>query len=144
MKRKRRTEILIRGERVLTEKMAAQISERYPVSEVDQPQHGLVMMKMRETAQKTRFYIGEMFVTQAKVSVVGATGIGIVQGDEPKLAFELAVIDAAYMAGLAETQQWNEWLEAEEQKIAERQHISQQKLLLTKVNFETMQEEDQT
>jgi alpha-D-ribose 1-methylphosphonate 5-triphosphate synthase subunit PhnG len=143
MKRKRRTEILIRGDRSLAAQLALQIEQSQMVRMVADADHGLVMIKMRETAQNTRFYLGEMFVTECKVSVSGHTGIGIVQGDEPELAYQLAVIDGAYVAELEQTSQWLKLLEAEEANIRRRQQDEHKRLLLTKVNFETMQEEDQ-
>lgn len=144
IRRKRRTEILIRGDRRLAARLAEQVQRVYAVQSVEDADHGLVMIKMRETAQNTRFYIGELFVTEAKVKINEHIGIGIIQGDEPELAYQLAVIDAAYVAQLPETREWTVELEAEEERIRERQIAEHRKRLLSKVQFETMQEEEQT
>ena len=77
MKRKRRTEILIKGNRNLA---------------------------------NTLFYLGETLVTEATVYVNGSIGLGIVQGDEPELAYNLAVIDGAYNLNAKETIDWKELL----------------------------------
>lgn len=138
MKRRRRTEILIKGSPTLAEVMAATILESYEVKVIQEPEHGLVMMKVRETSKKSLFYPGEVFVTECKVQVEGEIGIGIVTGDKPGLAKHLAVIDAAYQAGFPETVKWNKLLENEERAIVIAQETEMQSILKTKVNFDTM------
>ena len=108
MNRKRRTEILIRGRRKLSEKLSEEIKNKYEIKNVQDPENGLVMIKMRETAKKQLFYLGDVLVTEAKVSINGNLGLGIVNGDEEKLAYDLAVIDAAYNAELNETKMWDD------------------------------------
>jgi alpha-D-ribose 1-methylphosphonate 5-triphosphate synthase subunit PhnG len=141
MKRKQRTEILIRGRRRLAATLAHQIYSAYAVEMVENPEEGLVMVKMRENAQKYLFYIGEVYVTECKVRVHGSIGIGVVRGHQPELAVHLAVIDAAYRANLPQTQGWTAELLAEQKDIEEQQNRKHQLLLQTKVNFETMEEE---
>ena len=51
MKRRRRTEILINGSLALAEKMAKMIHEYYEVVVIQEPENGLVMMKVRETSK---------------------------------------------------------------------------------------------
>ncbi len=53
------------------------------------------MIKMRETAKRELFYLGEVLVTEAKVSINGTLGMGIVVGDNEELALNLAIIDCA-------------------------------------------------
>lgn len=96
------------------------------------------MVKMREAAQKSLFYLGEVFVTEAKVQIKDKLGIGIVTGNNQELAYYLAVIDAAYNAGLEETANWEQRLLDEEIKIKKKAEKEQRKILMTKVNFETM------
>ncbi|RAV23059.1 phosphonate C-P lyase system protein PhnG [Paenibacillus contaminans] len=138
MKRKQRTEILINGSGTVAAELAQQIKERYEVATVEEPNHGLIMVKVRETAQKSLFYLGEVFVTECKVEIAGRIGVGIVKGDEPQLAFDLAVIDAAYEAGLQETAAWQAKLAAEAERIEEQRLAYGEQVLRTKVNFETM------
>lgn len=138
MNRKRRTEILIRGRRKLSEKLSEEIKNKYEIKNVEDPENGLVMIKMRETAKKQLFYLGEVLVTEAKVSINGNLGLGIVNGDEEKLAYDLAVIDAAYNAELNETKMWDDLLIAEEQMINELERKESAKIMETKVDFTTM------
>jgi alpha-D-ribose 1-methylphosphonate 5-triphosphate synthase subunit PhnG len=138
MKRRRRTELLIQGSREIAARLSAEIQKRHDVQTVEEPNNGLVMVKMRETSRKSLFYLGEVFVTEAKVRIGHTLGIGIVKGHEPELAHALAVIDAAYNAGLPETERWTEALEAEERSIEQRRSAISAGVLNTKVNFDTM------
>lgn len=55
MNRKQRTEMLINGSPQLAAALANEIESRYPVALIEEPNHGLVMVKVRETAQKACF-----------------------------------------------------------------------------------------
>lgn len=139
MKRRRRTEILVQGNADLAEKLASQIKQAYTYKVIVKPHYGLTMVKMRESAKKSLFYIGEVLVTEAKVEINEQIGIGIVQGMEDALAMNLAIIDAAYNANLPETQKWTNLLVIAEAEINRKKVKRQAELLETKVNFETME-----
>ncbi|WP_010676740.1 phosphonate C-P lyase system protein PhnG [Bacillus timonensis] len=138
MKRRRRTEILINGSRDLVEAFAKSIQNHYEVNVIQEPENSLVMVKMRETSKKSLFYPGEVFVTESKVQILNKIGIGIVAGDQPELAYQLAIIDAAFVAGLPETKEWIDRLLEEEKMILKQQESVNHSILKTKVNFETM------
>jgi alpha-D-ribose 1-methylphosphonate 5-triphosphate synthase subunit PhnG len=138
MKRRRRTEILINGSQKRVEDMANCIKDKYQVKVIQEPESGLVMLKVRETSQKRLFYPGEVLVTECKVQIDGRIGIGIVTGDQPELSYHLAVIDAAYENMLPETIGWMKLLEDEEKVIQEQRAAANHSILKTKVNFETM------
>lgn len=139
MKRKQRTEILLNSPHHLAERLALEIFSHYAVRNVEEPNNGLVMVKVRETAKRGLFYLGEVFITECKVMVEGQLGIGMAQGHKPELAYHLAVIDAAYNAELSETVAWTDLLLAEERVIEEKRLDRQAKILKTRVNFKTMQ-----
>lgn len=141
MKRKRRTEILVNGASELAARLAEEIIQRYDVKTIEEPNQGLVMIKVRETAQKSLFYIGEVLVTECKVQIDGAIGLGILHSHDRQLAYHLAVIDAAYEAGLKETAEWTERLLHEETAIFRQRLAAQSGVLKTKVSFETMDEQ---
>ncbi|MBS3977198.1 MAG: phosphonate C-P lyase system protein PhnG [Syntrophomonadaceae bacterium] len=143
MNRKQRTEVLIKGSRHLSLQMATEVLNNYPVQVIEKPHHGLVMIKMREGAKNSLFYLGELLVTECKVQIGAAIGIGIVKGDEPELAFHLAVIDAAYNSRLPETVDWQEMLLLEEAVIAKVKEQTASHILKTQVNFETMDVKEQ-
>ncbi len=138
MKRRRRTEILINGSQKTLDDMAHCIKDNYQVKVIQEPESGLVMMKVRETSQQSLFYPGEVLVTECKVQIEGRIGIGIVTEDQTELAYNLAVIDAAYEAKLPETMAWKLLLENEEKVIQEQRAAANRSILKTKVNFETM------
>jgi alpha-D-ribose 1-methylphosphonate 5-triphosphate synthase subunit PhnG len=138
MNRKTRTEILIKGPVSVPQKLAREILSRYEVRTIEDANNGLVMIKVREGAKQSLFYIGEVLVTECKVMLNGCLGIGIVKGHEPELAYNLAVIDAAYNAGLAETKAWTSELLLEEERIKKNDQDLAARILKTKVNFTTM------
>lgn len=138
MKRRRRTEILIQGEPTLAEQLAKSITANYNIQEIIAPRYGLTMIKMRESAKSTLFYMGEVLITEAKIEVENNIGIGIIVGMEDALARNLAIIDAAYKANLPETVTWKETLLLAEDEIKKSRAKKQEKLFETKVDFQTM------
>lgn len=138
MKRKRRTEILVHSSSELPTALAEEILNQYEVKVVEEPNGGLVMVKTRESAKKSLFYIGEVFVTECKVHIGDYIGVGVIAGHEETRAFDLAVIDAAYNAGLKETERWQDLLLQEEAFIEKERAARMAQVLKTKVNFETM------
>ncbi len=82
MKRKQRTEILIQDGGSLANKLAETITTKYNYLEIIKPQYGLTMVKMRETAKKSLFYVGEVLITEAKIEINQTIGIGLVNGEK--------------------------------------------------------------
>ncbi|MDU1067756.1 phosphonate C-P lyase system protein PhnG [Clostridium sp.] len=138
MDRKKRTEILIRGNKNLHIELAEQIKSKYKINVVEEPENGIVMIKMRETAKRELFYLGEVLVTEAKVSINGTLGMGIVVGDNEELALNLAIIDCAYKCNFEETLCWNTLLTKEAIEINKKEFKEASKILKTKVDFRTM------
>jgi len=56
MNRKKRTEILIKGSLKAAKKMSEEISHKYDVKIIDEPNNGLVMIKVRETSKGSPFF----------------------------------------------------------------------------------------
>ncbi len=138
MDRKRRTEILIRSKKNLHQEIAEKINKKYKVETIEDSNHGLVMVKKRDTAKKELFYLGEVLVTEAKVSINGSLGLGIVIGDNYDLAKNLAIIDATYNANLEEVMVIDNRLIEEEKDIINLENKETNRIMKTKVNFETM------
>ncbi|MDA8221277.1 MAG: phosphonate C-P lyase system protein PhnG [Desulfitobacterium hafniense] len=138
MIRKRRTMILIKGSSDVPAKLAQKIQDSYEVKTIEESNNGLVMIKVREKAKQSLFYLGEVLITECKVMINGFLGIGMVQGHQPELAYNLAVIDAAYNASLAETNAWTKVLLIEENRINKENQAFMNKVLKTRVNFDTM------
>ena len=138
MNRKRRCKVLIDGNSKIAEQLAAVIKSNYKINVLDVPNNGHVMMKMRENAKQSLFYIGEVAVIEARVEVQGSIGLGVLIGSDSQLAYNLAVIDAAYNANLPEILSWRDILLAEEGLIEKKIKSKTASILKTKVNFETM------
>ncbi|MFB7637939.1 phosphonate C-P lyase system protein PhnG [Peribacillus butanolivorans] len=138
MRRKERTEILIQGTADIAKDFAKEIEMRYKVNVIQKPESALVLLKARETANKSLFYLGELLVTECTVQIQDSIGIGIVKGHREELAHCLAIIDAAYQADLVETRLWSHVLENEKKNIQKNLQELNQSILRTKVNFETM------
>lgn len=138
IERQRRTRILIEGDRGLPQAISERIQSRHPVSTLEEPNEGLVMIRMRESAKNGRFNLGEVLVTEAKVLMGETIGIGIVVGHEPKLALALATIDAAFASGIPECGEIEAELLAEELRIEERERAQTAAVMKTRVDFQTM------
>ena len=57
MNRKRRCKVLIDGNSKIAEQLAAVIKSNYKINVLDVPNNGLVMLKMRENAKQSLFYL---------------------------------------------------------------------------------------
>ncbi|KAA0954955.1 phosphonate C-P lyase system protein PhnG [Planococcus sp. ANT_H30] len=139
MKRRRRTEILIQGDGRLAKEMATSVTNKYECREVTPPEQGMIMVKMRESAKNSLFYMGEVLITEAKVEISGEIGTGLIVGMDELRAEYLAIIDAAFKAQLPEMGEWELRLLEEERQINKAKAQQQAELFKTKVNFETME-----
>lgn len=138
MNRKTRTEILLKSPVELAAQLAGEIQAKYDVKTIEEPNPGLVMLKVRETAYRSLFYLGEVLITECKVLINGHLGIGMIKGDKPEFAYYLAVIDAAYQAELPETKRWTKIFRQEDAIIKQLDADFKNKVSKTKVNFQTM------
>lgn len=138
MKRRRRTEILINTNPLFAEGMRKQVEQHYDVVVVDEAENGLTMIKMRESAQQSLFYLGEVLMTEVKAQIGDAVGIGIIRGDEPERAYDLAVIDAAFNGKLPITLVWESQLLSEERRWLKQKARKQSQIMETQVNFDVM------
>lgn len=96
------------------------------------------MASMRESARLSRFYLGEVLVTEAKVQINGTIGIGITTDEDPSAAHELAVIDSAFNADLPEIKGWLPRLQEEDARTDRRLAQEEARILETRVVFDTM------
>lgn len=141
MNRKERTRVLVEGNRKVLSRMACEAEQLYAVAMVKEPTEELVMLKVREGAQRSLFYLGEALMTSCSVRIGGAYGYGMVLGEDRKKARDLAIVDAVYAAGGNEILllAWEEMLEEERQRLAEAEQKRAEALLRTQVDFSTME-----
>jgi len=123
----------------LRNRLANEVRGTHDVTVVQPPTRGLAMVQVRETAQRTRFLMGELLVTEAKVQIDGVLGLGILAGHDDAAALDLATIDAAHNAGLPLCDAWQVQLETARIALV-RQYAEEDEVLLgTRVRFDTME-----
>ncbi len=138
MNRRERTRILIESKNNVAQKIADDIRQNYEINIIQEPENGLTMVKVRETAKKQLFYLGEVIIIEAKCNIDGVIGIGIVANDDEDLVLNLAIIDAAYNKEIKEIDKYDRMLEEEKINIDKYQEEINQEILQTKVDFTTM------
>ncbi|MDF2717426.1 MAG: phnG [Paenibacillus sp.] len=140
VKKSRMTRILIEGDRALLSRLCEEAEAGGEVEVVRQPEKSLVMTKARDSVSEQPFYLGEVLVTECTVSIRGAYGFGVLIGEDAERAYRLAVVDAAYHAGLPMTADWEALLVAEERNIRMRHRQEESGVLRTQVHFDTTEE----
>lgn len=140
MNRKQRTRLFIDFGRREAIAIAQEIESRYLIEMISAPSEALTMIKVRETAENSLFYLGEVLVTETKARLNDHLGLGIVIGSDQELSYALALIDSAYKADVNEISQWNLILKELEEKANHAIQKDHDLIALTKVDFETMKE----
>lgn len=101
---------------------------------------GLVMVKVKDGVYQEKFYIGEVLITECSVHLNGSLGMGIIQGDEPRKAYAMAVIDAVFNNEEIDKRELIDILKVWEEEI-EDSYIEEKAMVEgSKVKFETMGE----
>lgn len=141
MVRKVRTRVLASSDIKFLKKLTGIIKRNHDFRILEEPSSGLVMIKMRESAQNHLFYLGEVLVTECKVMLKDQIGLGIIKGVQKKKARYMAIIDAAYSANVAEIALLDQMLEHEKEHQDQAKAADVATILKTKVDFETLDEE---
>lgn len=71
-----------------------------PEIEVLENRTGLVMLPMRDTAQGTHFHLGEVLVSEARITSGGQQGYGMRRGYDLEAAMAMAIVDVAVSLGI--------------------------------------------
>lgn len=100
MDKKRLFKIMSKADPALIAALAETIRNSNDISVVKEPSKTLTMVKMREPVQQSLFYIGEVIVTEASVSLEGTRGIAVAMGDDGEKTLNMAIIDAACNKGV--------------------------------------------
>lgn len=74
-------------------RIAQTIQDHYEIKILKEPQKTLVMVKVRESVQKSLFYLGEVLATECMVVVDGIKGASVMAGDDFEKCMAAAVID---------------------------------------------------
>lgn len=140
MRRYERTKVLTEGDPDIARRIAGEVEQVAAVKVVEAPREELVMVKVRESARRSLFYLGEALMTSCRVDVDGTCGRGMVLGSDREAAYALAVADAAFSAapGRFDTAAWEVLLEAEASRLAAEEAARFDAIAATKVDFSTM------
>lgn len=143
MRRRERTRILVKGDRALARRIAADVEAAAHIDIVEEPREELVMVKVRESARRSLFYLGEALMTTCRVSIEGVSGKGMVLGSDRDAAYALAVVDAAYAApeGRFATDEWDVLLVEQARLLDAEELLENKAIAATKVDFSTMEDE---
>ena len=140
MKKREISAILSGASMEEVEEIAKKIEEDCDVEILKEPQKTLVMVKVRESIKRSLFYLGELLATECMVVVNGKKGCSVIAGDDDKKCLGVAVIDAAYNAGLDEKYNLTKSISVlKEKQEKERAKLNAQ-ILKSKVNFNVMGE----
>lgn len=101
------------------------------------PRAATMLVEMTESVQEQRFYLGEVVVSQASVSVQGSRGDALVIGRDLERALAVAVCDAAADAGVLAEEVAALVQRSESAAAAARRHESAT-VAATKVSFEVI------
>ncbi|MDY6065483.1 MAG: phosphonate C-P lyase system protein PhnG [Finegoldia sp.] len=138
MNRKRRTKIFIEYAQDEVKKMAEEIKDNLAFEYIQRPKERLVMIKARESAKNSLFYLGELLVTETKVRIKDRVGIGIVKGHDEELSEALAIADAAYKLKLDIVEDYEKVFEEREGEGLKKLQKQRNIIARTKVDFEMM------
>jgi len=144
VKRYERTKILVEGNPAVARKIAAQIEQEHSVEVLDEPHEELVMVKVRESAKNSLFYLGEALMCSCRVCLDDkAVGFGFALGDKREKAYNLALVDAAYSSDqIIPKTTWDVLIDKESERLRLKQQKEQIKIDRTKVDFSVMDSDD--
>lgn len=119
----------------LKEFVDAILPELGPV-EVLQNRTGLAIVPMRDSAQGTTFYLGEVLIAEAHVRLAVTDGYAACVGRDLEQALAAAILDAATAAGVLE-EQIARFVEWQSRQAAERDTALLRQVEATRIDTET-------
>lgn len=142
--RRERTQVLVDAGPGFAHELADLIEAKVPAADVVAPHQGLVMCQVRETARNSRFYLSEVLMTESRVRIGEAEGLGVLVGTDAAHARALAVIDAAYAqeVPLACLEEVERRIAAERMQLAERAVAEDARTYVSRVEFNEMSGQD--
>jgi alpha-D-ribose 1-methylphosphonate 5-triphosphate synthase subunit PhnG len=104
--------------------------------EVRENRTGLVMLPMRDTAQGVHFHLGEVLMSEARISAAGIEGYGMRRGRDLEAAMAMALVDLCVALGLRHDA-CVAFVEAEAQSQAAEDEATLKRVEATRVDMET-------
>lgn len=139
MKKKRWSQLFIKYGR----EEAIQFFDTYrhtvPFDIISEPKEGLTMIKVREHAENSLFYMGEVLVTETKIRQDQTIALGVVKGLDAPLSMAVGFIDLCFNLDVL-NEELIEILDALEMKEQTYIENRTKEILKTKVDFDMMTE----
>ncbi|MER8069921.1 phosphonate C-P lyase system protein PhnG [Streptomyces sp. NPDC094034] len=139
--RERRCELLAAAAREeivpLAERLFADAGRPEPTV-LKAPETGMVVLQVREPVEETRFYLGEVLVTECSVEVSGVPGWCMRPGDDRIAALAGALLDALAAAGDPATDEIDALCAAVAERLAAEDSAEWADVTSTTVNFEEL------
>lgn len=104
--------------------------------EVRENRTGLVMLPMRDTAQGVHFHLGEVLMSEARISAAGIEGYGMRRGRDLEAAMAMALVDLCIALGLRHDD-CAAFVEAEAHNQAAEDEATLKRVEATRVDMET-------
>ena len=130
LNRYERTRVLAGGDPGVAQAIAAEIEQACDVEVLDAPREELVMVKVRESARNSLFYLGEALMCSCRVRIADTMGFGYVLGSKRNAAYNLALIERM--------SKWEQRIEKEARRQREKQAKDRALIERTRVDFSTM------
>lgn len=127
---------LARADAVRLKAFAEPLIADLPGIEVLENRTGLVMLPMRDTAQGTHFHLGEILMSEARITAGGQEGYGMRRGRDLEAAMAMALVDLAVALGVAHSE-CRAFLGSEAGQQADADRHTLCRVEATRVNMET-------
>lgn len=131
-----RLEVLARCDAERLKAFAEPLVAIFENIEVIENRTGLVMLPMRDTAQGTHFHLGEVLMSEARISVDGAEAFGMRRGRDLEAAMAMAVVDACVSLA-REAERCADFIAAEARQLEADDRNTLRRVEATRVNMET-------
>lgn len=102
MDKRKMFKIMCKSPREEVMELAGKIEKEHEVIIAKKPAKTLVMLKMREPVANSEYFLGELLACEAMVKIGDSRGMAVTAGDDFEKVLAMAIIDAAYNAGIDE------------------------------------------
>jgi len=138
MMKKRLFSIMAKASLSEIQVIAEPLTHKYSIQIIKEPAKSLAMVQLRETVRESLFYIGEVLVVEAIVSIGDVKGMAVTLGDDFEKVLAMAILDACFNKKIEESDAIEQSLFQLERKQIEKEQKENALFQKTKVNFNSM------
>jgi alpha-D-ribose 1-methylphosphonate 5-triphosphate synthase subunit PhnG len=128
--------VLARSDAARLKTFAEPLIAELPDITVVENRTGLVMLPMRDTAKGIHFHLGEVLMSEARITAGGQDGYGMRRGRDLEAAMAMAIVDLAVALGVARGSV-AEFVEDEAARQHRADHDTLCRVEATRVDMET-------